>query len=448
MSDELSELHLADLHARAAEQGVEGYRLLRREELIERLSSASSPEPGRRRRGRRGGRGRGGRERERLPAGEGRDRREGRDEPRPAGDEAEEVTESVTGILELTRQRHGFVRAPGLGAREDDVYVSASQVRRCELRAGDEVSGPARSPRRGERHRALTHVDTVNGGPPQEEGRVDFDDLTPAPPTRRIRVPQDAGTLARGADLLAPLAYGQRVLVRAVPRSGRTTLLRELAAGLRSAEGARVVVLLIDERPEDVPAWRELEPEVELALAPADLAPRDQVRIAELAVERARRLAEAGTDAILLCDSLSRLAVAADGVADVKRLFGSGRDLAEETAGSLTVVATAFAEGDDEGSAERAVSTTESVLIELDPALADQGVVPALRFDACRAVAEESLLEPRELVGLRSLRSALREQSPTGAAELVSERLAGGATSQEILNALGADAGFSSGDDG
>jgi transcription termination factor Rho len=171
MSDELSELHLADLHARAAEQGVQGYRMLRREELIERLSSASSPEPGRRRRGRRGGRGRGGRERERLPAGEGRDRPEGRDEPKPASDEADEVTESVTGILELTRQRHGFLRAPGLGAREDDVYVSASQVRRCELRAGDEVSGPARSPRRGERHRALTHVDTVNGGPPQEEGR-------------------------------------------------------------------------------------------------------------------------------------------------------------------------------------------------------------------------------------------------------------------------------------
>ena len=117
------------------------------------------------------------------------------------------MTEEVTGILELTRQRHGFLRLGGLTTREDDVYVSASQVRRCDLRPGDEVSGPAREPRRGERHRALVHVDKVNGADPQEEGRVDFDSLTPAPPdapdraSPRRRRPRPGRRPARAARL-------------------------------------------------------------------------------------------------------------------------------------------------------------------------------------------------------------------------------------------------------
>ena len=125
-------------------------------------------------------------------------------------------------------------------------------------------------------------------------------------------------------DLLAPLAFGQRVLVRAAPRSGRTTLLRSLARAAAANETARVIVLLIDERPEEATAWREALPVAEFAIATGDLAPVEQVRTAELALERARRLAEAGVDAILLCDSLTRLAHAAGDVAEVKRLFGSG----------------------------------------------------------------------------------------------------------------------------
>ena len=387
MSAELSELHLADLHARAAEAGIEGYRLLRREDLIERLEGGdegeerprraergddAGEERPRRRRGRRGGRGRGGRERERLTA-EGRpaeQRDRGRGRPDADEDEEPAATETVTGILELTRQRHGFLRLGGLTARDDDVYVSASQVRRCELRPGDEVSGPAREPRRGERHRALVHVDAVNGGEPQEEGRTEFDSLTPVPPARRLEIRPDAGPMARAADALAPLAYGQRVLVQAAPRSDRAGLLRELGQAILAAD-ARLIVLLIDERPEEVPVWRDTLPDAELALAPADLAPAAQVRIGELALERGRRLAENGVDAVLLCDSLTRLAVAADGVAEVKRLFGSGRDLAEDGTGSLTVIATALEEGEDEGAAERAVATTESSLIALDEVVAE-----------------------------------------------------------------------------
>jgi transcription termination factor Rho len=438
---ELSELHLAELHERAAAAGIEGYRLLRREELIARLEDGGEddeagededrgedggePErPRRRRRGRRGGRGRGGRERERLaPEREdmrGRERRRAEE----AGDEAEpEETEEVSGILELTRQRHGFLRLGGLTSRDDDVYVSASQVRRCELRPGDEVSGPAREPRRGERHRALVHVDGVNGGEPQEAGRVDFEELTPAPPARRIPLAPDAGILARAVDLLAPLAFGQRILIRSTPRSGRTTFLRELGRAITGAGEARVIVLLIDERPEELPSWERALPDAELAEAPADLAPGEQVRIAELALERARRIAEAGGDAVLLCDSLSRLAVAAEGVAEVKRLFGSGRELAEEDAGSLTVIATVLAEGEDEGSADRAVATTETSLVTLDASLAEEGIEPALKFAECRAVGEETLRSFDEMTDIRRLRNELSEATPPEAAARIREVL-------------------------
>ena len=221
------------------------------------------------------------------------------------------ATEEVTGVLEITPQRYGFLRLNGLETNPDDVYISASQVRRCELRPGDEVSGPARSPRRGERHRALVHVDRVNGGEPLATDRPEFDELTPILPKRRLGLElEPSDVLTRAADLLAPLAFGQRVLVTAAPRSGRTTLLRGLARAVRGVEGPELIVLLIDERPEEATAWREALPGAELATATADLAPAEQVRVAELALERARRRAEAGADVVLIVDSLSRLAVA------------------------------------------------------------------------------------------------------------------------------------------
>ena len=221
MGDEnLAELHLADLHARAAEAGVNGYRMLSREELIAEIEAGgkrkrsrwprrkasavdaesetdelkaldderadrepeSGPaEPKPRRRGRRGGRGRGGRDRERLASGN-RD-----EEP-----ESESETEEVTGILEITRQRHGFLSVEG---SDDDVYVSASQVRRCEMKEGDEVTGPVREPRRGERHRALVRVNLVNGEPPVEAPAKKTGGARDTPPTA------DAATAPESASL-------------------------------------------------------------------------------------------------------------------------------------------------------------------------------------------------------------------------------------------------------
>jgi transcription termination factor Rho len=419
---ELEALHLADLHALAARHGVEGYRRLRRRELIDRLAEDDTDE---------------------LAVVEGTVITDAEPEPvelgaggPEEGDERGDATpvDEVRGVLELTRQRYGFIRLQGLEASDGDVYISAAQVRRCELRPGDEVAGPAREPRRGERHRALVHVDTVNGEEPLTEARPVFDDLAPTLPERRI--PLDgagADVLTRAVDLLAPVALGQRVLVRAASRSGRTTLLRGIA---RAAEAAdlRVICLLIDERPEESTAWREAVPAAEFAIATADQAPVEQLRTAELAIERARRLAELGEDAVMVCDSLSRLAYAAGDPADVKRLFGTGRNLAG--GGSVTVVATVLANASDEGEAERAVMTTESSLITLDPLLAAAGVYPAIVPAECRVSNEEDIREPAELEAVRRLRSLLADLEGVEAAGLLRERIEGTAANSELLSSL------------
>jgi transcription termination factor Rho len=337
----------------------------------------------------------------------------------------------------VTRQRYGFLRLGGLTQSEGDVYVSAAQVRRCDLRPGDEVAGPAREPRRGERHRALVHIDSVNGEDPQiEEARPDFEALAPIQPELRISLEAAReDVLTRAADLLAPFAYGQRVLVRAAAGSGKTTLLRSVArAAAADGDTTRVIVLLLDERPEEATAWREAIPAAEFAIATGDLAPAEQVRTAELALERSRRLAESGLNAVLICDSLSRLTVAAGDVAEVKRVFGSGRNLSG--GGSLTVVATVLEDGRDEGETERAVLTTESSSIVLDPELASVGITPAISVFGCRVANEDQIREPDELEAARKLRSQLADLDPTQAAEFLREKIEASASNAELLKSL------------
>jgi len=424
MAEKLDELHLADLHALAAQLGVPRFRLLRRERLLSEIEA------------RRGD----GELAVAEPAGAPEGKRASEREPQPERERErlEAVdTEEVTGVLEITAQRHGFARLQGLESHADDVYISASQIRRCELRSGDEVSGPARAPRRGERHRALVHVDRVNGGDPATADRPHFDELTPIIPKRRLSLDHDpSDLLVRAVDLLVPLALGQRVLVWAAPRSGRTTLLRGLARAITAAANPEQTVLLIDERPEEATAWRQALPSAEIGGATADLAPAEQVRVAELALERARRRVELGADAVLIVDSLSRLAVASGNPGEVERLFGSGRDLAEEDAGSLTVIATVVDGAEDDGTAERAVMTTESSLIRLDPELAAAGVYPALRPNECRVSNEDELREPDELAAVRRLRSLLADLEPAEAAKLLRERIEGSPTNAELLQSI------------
>jgi transcription termination factor Rho len=412
---DLAQLHLADLHKRAAEQGIEGYRKLSREELIAALEPDEIPAAG-------------------AVIAADQEPAVEVDAEGPREPDADEPTVEVSGILELTRQRFGFLRIAGLHPDPDDVYISASQVRRCELRPGDEVAGPAREPRRDERHRALVHVDQVNGEEPLTEERPRFDDLPPTPPEQRLPLDGDAGNvLLRAIDLLAPLALGQRVLVRAAPRSEGTSVLRDVARAVSDAR-LHLLALLFDESSEAATEWREELPQAELGIADAELAPRDKVHIAELALARAHRLAESGEDVVLLCDSLSHLALAGGNADEVRRLFGSGRNLAG--GGSLTVIGTVLADPPDEGDAERATFTTESALITLDPDLVAQDVQPPIVARECRVATEDQLRDSDELDRVRSLRAAVLALEPAEAARFLRERIEGSSSNAELLERL------------
>ena len=428
----LRDEHLAALHERARELDIPRYRMLPRDELIEAIEER-----------------RGGEELEELEespreeaveSGFERPRRHGVEAEAPEREEAREAEaepegEAVTGVLDRMPQGYGFLRLSGLHESEGDVYVSASQIRRCELRPGDEVSGPARPPRRGERHPALVRVESVNGQSPEDERRH-FEDLTPAPPHRRLLAPDaPADPLVRAVDLLGPLAFGQRVLVVAQPRSGRTTLLRALGSVIADT-GAHLVVLLADERPEEVPQWERALPDAEIFAATADQEPRDQVRQAELAMGHAKRLAESGEDVVALIDSLSRLALGYRDPARVKRIFGAGRELGDEGAGSLTVISTVL-DSDDRGAEVReALETTENLLLRLDARLAAKGIAPALVVADSRASGEDELRRPEELEKVRRLREELGEMDPELAARSLAEQISATSSNAELLARL------------
>jgi transcription termination factor Rho len=328
-------------------------------------------------------------------------------------------------------QGYGFLRLSGLSAEEGDVYVSASQIKRCELRAGDEVSGPAREPHRGERHRALVRVASVNGQEPEGE-RSEFEDLPAVAPSRRILSDSDeAPTLVRAVDLLAPLAFGQRVLILAEPRSGRTTMLRAIGEAVIGTD-AKLVVLLADERPEEVTAWKRALPDAEIVAATADQEPRDQARAAELGIGQAKRRAEGGEDVVVLIDSLSRLALGYRDPARVKRIFGAGRDLGKDV-GSLTVIATVLASDDAGDQVRSALETTENALLRLSAELAEAGVTPSLVAAETRVSGEEELRSPDQLEKVRALRAELAGMEPAEAARALGERIEGSKSNAELL---------------
>jgi transcription termination factor Rho len=441
----LKDEHLAELHQRARELDVPRYRMLARDELIEAIEkrgdSGEQREPAAREEAAESGldrpRGRGRGRSRRKPKTEETEEPKADDEKsdEPEDEEPEAEAEEVSGVLDRMPQGYGFLRLSGMSEAEGDVYVSASQIRRCELRPGDQVTGPARQPRRGERHRALVRVEAVNGLSPEGE-RTHFEDLVAVPPSRRLLPPDAPGDpLVRAVDLLGPLAFGQRVLILAQPRSGRTTLLRALGAAIAET-GAHLCVLLADERPEEVPQWERALPNAEIFAATADQEPRDQIRAAELAMGHAKRLAEAGEDVVVLIDSLSRLALGYRDPARVKRIFGAGRELDGDGSGSLTVIATVL-DSDDKGAEVREVlETTENLLLRLSADLAAKGIVPALVAADSRASGEDELRDADELEKVRSLRAELAEMDPEQAAQALSDQITETANNAELLSRL------------
>ncbi len=366
------------------------------------------------------------------------------------------------GVLELLPDGYGFLRSAEYSylPSADDIYVSPSQIKRFSLRLGDTVDGQIRPPKEGERFFALLRVNTINGRAPERfTERTGYDYLTPGYPDAPLclepaagapPLSPDAALTARLVDLVAPIGKGQRGLIVAPPRAGRTTLVEHLAQAIRAGHPeATLIVLLVDERPEDATAVERAIPGAEVVATTFDDAPERQVHVADLVLEKAKRLVEAGQDVVVLVDSLSRLARAHNGVADAragldpaavrgpKRLFGAAR--AVEEGGSLTVLATVLTET---GSALDAAVVEEfagtgNLEIRLSRALADAGLFPAIDVLASSTRRVEMLLPPERLAAVRALRAGLAGMTPAEALVALTDRIRATPSNDALLEGTG-----------
>jgi len=385
----LEDSPLADLHALASELGIDGYRRLRKADLIDAILDRQGGENGagtvedaaadaeaaeRPRRGRRGRRG--GRARRDADEGEGEAEAEAEAEGPVAKVADTEPAERVAeGVVELLGNGSGFLRVSPPDPSDDDVYISAAQVRRCELVSGDRVGGPVRPPRRSERYPSLIRVDTINGKAADEvaEG-IHFDDLPAAFPTQRFALNSDDPTL-KAIEWLTPLGRGSRAVIAGGPRAGKSEALRRIAAALAAQDGVDVTVVLAGVRPEEIGDWKEHgpgEPAVALSFAASHDA---QSQAVERAVETAKRIASRGGDAVLVLDTLDGLHPHA-----ARKILAAARDIVD--GGSLTIIATA----------SKPVGG-ETTVIALDAALTSTGRFPALDLGA------SGTLRPELLVG-------------------------------------------------
>ncbi len=321
----------------------------------------------------------------------------------------------ISGILDVLPEGYGFVRTSGYLPGDHDVYVSMSVVRRNELRRGDLIRGQVRPPRDNEKYPALQRLDAINGESPEaNRGRPKFADLTPIYPEDRLRMEHGAEFMtARTIDLVAPIGKGQRGLIVSPPKAGKTTVLKDVAAAL-TANNPEVYLmcLLVDERPEEV---TDMERSIkgEVVSSTFDMPSEQHIQVAELVIERAKRLVESGRDVVILLDSITRLAraynlatpasgrilsggVDSQALYPPKRFFGAARNI--EFGGSLTILATALV---DTGSKMDEVifeefKGTGNMELRLDRGLADRRIFPAIDVITSGTRKEELLLDPQE----------------------------------------------------
>jgi transcription termination factor Rho len=361
------------------------------------------------------------------------------------------------GVLEILPDGFGFLRAPEYCylPGPDDIYVSPSQIRKFVLRTGDTISGQIRPPKQDERYFALIKVDAVNFEPPDRaKDKVIFDNLTPLYPQNRIRletVPEALTT--RVLDLMAPLGKGQRALIVAAPRTGKTMILQAIANAITTNHPEVVlIVLLIDERPEEVTDMqRSVHGEV---ISSTFDEPSDRhVQVAEMVLEKAKRLVEHKKDVVILLDSITRLARAYNAVVPSsgkvlsggvdsnalqrpKRFFGAARNV--EEGGSLTVIASALVETGsrmDDVIFEEFKGTGNAEIV-LDRKLTDKRIFPSVDINRSGTRKEELLVPPEELNRVWILRKVLSALSPVEAMELLSERLGATKSNEEFLESM------------
>ena len=361
------------------------------------------------------------------------------------------------GVLETLPEGFGFLRAPEYHylPGPDDIYVSPSQIRRFDLRTGDTISGQVRPPKEGERYFALIKVEAINFEPPEaSRNKIFFDNLTPLYPEGRIRLESTKENLSgRVMDLLTPIGKGQRGLIVSPPRTGKTMLLQSIANSITANEPEVIlIVLLIDERPEEVTDMKR-SVKGEVISSTFDEPATRHVQVAEMVIEKAKRLVEHKRDVVILLDSITRLArayntivppsgkilsggVDSNALQRPKRFFGAARNI--EEGGSLTIVATALI---DTGSRMDDVifeefKGTGNLEIHLDRKLVDKRVFPAIDINRSGTRKEELLLSKEELNRVWVLRKVLSQMSAVDTMELLLDKMGKTATNAEFLNSM------------
>jgi transcription termination factor Rho len=399
-----------------------------------------------------------GRERER-PGGERGERPGGdRGEPRESREDFSGDLIPLEGLLDLRDEGYGFLRTTGYLAGRNDAYVSASQVRRFGLRKGDYVTGATRPPASSEKYPALVRVDQINGMTSEDaRNRVRFEDLTPLFPDSKLRLELDddpSEITGRIIDLISPIGKGQRGLIVSPPKAGKTTIIKQIVHSIeQNNPEVHVMVLLVDERPEEVTDMRRHVKRAEVVASTFDRPSDEHCHVAELAIERARRLVEMGTDVVIVLDGITRLARAYNLAAPAsgrimsggvdssalyppKKFFGSARNI--EEGGSLTILATALI---DTGSKMDEVifeefKGTGNMELRLDRRVADRRIYPAIDVEQSSTRHEELLFDRKDLQQAWKLRRVLNALEGGAGLELLIDKLRSTKTNAEFLSEI------------
>lgn len=364
------------------------------------------------------------------------------------------------GVLEILQDGFGFLRSTTSSylAGPDDIYVSPSQIRRFNLRTGDTIAGKIRPPKEGERYFALLKIDTINGEDNESSrNKILFENLTPLFPDERLTLEAGNGSTedltGRILDLVSPIGKGQRGLIVAPPKAGKTLMLQHIAQAIvKNSPEVDLIVLLIDERPEEV---TEMQRSVrgEVVASTFDEPPSRHVQVAEMVIEKAKRLTEHKRDVVILLDSITRLArayntvvpssgkvltggVDAHALERPKRFFGAARNL--EEGGSLTIIATALV---DTGSKMDEViyeefKGTGNMEVHLDRKIAEKRTFPAINIRRSGTRREERLVKPTDLQRLWILRKLLAEMEDTQSIEFLLDKLKGSKTNGEFFDSM------------
>ena len=454
MREKYESLSLATLKELAKARGLKGVSTLRKPELIERMLQEDQLEN---------------EENHKKAENKEPDKKAGEDEHKKAENEssqshvaAENVQldsgEKANGILEVLPDGYGFIRCENYMPGENDIYVSPSQIRRFNLKTGDIIRGNIRIKTQGEKFSALLYVTSINGFHPSEgQRRYNFEDMTPVFPNERLRMERPGGTVAmRIVDLISPIGKGQRGMIVSPPKAGKTTLLKDVAKSiLKNNPDMHLIILLIDERPEEVTDIKEAirGNNVEVIYSTFDELPEHHKRVSEMVVERARRLVEHKKDVTILLDSITRLARAYNliippsgrtlsGGLDPaalhmpKRFFGAARNMRE--GGSLTILATALV---DTGSKMDDViyeefKGTGNMELVLDRKLQEKRVFPAIDIQKSGTRREDLLLTKEEQEAVYIMRKALNGMKSEDAVEQILNMFARTRNNEEFVQTV------------